>query len=458
MASAKAYPFVPKSTAHLVAGQFWAIPLNDGKWACGRVLAGSAGGGPGSRTMFVAGLMDWVGDRPPTEESIGVSRVLEVGRVHLRTIAGTGSQILGHLPLSPDDAALAEGPVGRFWGPSYIVRAAERLAELGSDNYRQIDEERAQAGLFPQIRALRSPLRRGMLKPLKDRIKVVQFSEPLSDRELKRVARFMESYPDVRLRMYGHGNRSDLEWLRYFPGHQNFMVDAHDLESLDGLRHLPETLSQLAIGQTKQRLSLLVLERFPELKTLYLEGHTKDIEVLSQLRRLEDLTLRSITLPDLSVLLPLERLWSLDLKLGGTTNLDLLPHIGSLKYLELWMIRGFDDLSPVSGLTNLRFLFLQALRRVTALPDLSDCTRLRRIHLETMKGLSDLSPLAHAPALEQLLLVDMVHLRQEHLEPLRNHPSLQSIGIGLGSVKRNQAAQEMLGLPDVEPPLADLYD
>jgi len=310
----------------------------------------------------------------------------------------------------------------------------------------------------PQIRELRSPLRPGMLKPLKKGIRVVQFTEPLSDRELKRVARFMESYPDVRLRMYGHGVRSDLEWLRYFPGHKNFMVDAYNLESFGGLCHLPSTLVQLSIGQTKRTLSLRELERFPQLKVLHLERHTKGIEVLSELRRLEELTLRSITLPDLSILLPLERLWSLDLKLGGTTNLDLLPRIGSLKYLELWMIRGFNDLSPVSDLTNLRFLFLQALRRVTALPNLSECTRLRRIHLETMKGLSDLTPLTYAPILEQLLLVDMTHLRPEQLEPLRDHPSLRSIRIGLGSVKRNQAAEDILDLPDVELPPADLYD
>ena len=33
-----AYPFRPKSTAELEAGQFWSIPLPDGRFACGRVL------------------------------------------------------------------------------------------------------------------------------------------------------------------------------------------------------------------------------------------------------------------------------------------------------------------------------------------------------------------------------------------------------------------------------------
>ena len=33
------YPFEPKSNAHLMPGQFWGVPLSDGRWACGRVLA-----------------------------------------------------------------------------------------------------------------------------------------------------------------------------------------------------------------------------------------------------------------------------------------------------------------------------------------------------------------------------------------------------------------------------------
>lgn len=312
--------------------------------------------------------------------------------------------------------------------------------------------------LFPHIRELRTPLRRAALRPLEDHVEVVQFNEALTDRELKRVARLVEAHPDVRLRMYGHNARTDLEWLRFFRGHRNFRVDAYLLDSLDGLRHLPDGLRNLGIGQTKKRLSLRVLERFPDLRVLYLERHTKDIEVVSSLTRLEDLTLRSITLPDLSLLLPLKRLWSLDLKLGGTTNLGLVAEIGSLKYLELWMIRGFDDLSPVSGLTNLRFLFLQALRRVTALPDLSQCTRLRRIHIQTLKGLNDLTPLTEAPALEQLVLTDMRHLRPEDLEPLKGHQTLRSITVGLGSIKRNEAAGDMLGLPTVQRPPADLFD
>ena len=38
MPKAIAYPFEPKSITYLRAGQFWAVPLSDGRFGCGRVL------------------------------------------------------------------------------------------------------------------------------------------------------------------------------------------------------------------------------------------------------------------------------------------------------------------------------------------------------------------------------------------------------------------------------------
>src|SRR3954451_1221545 len=55
---------------------------------------------------------------------------------------------------------------------------------------------------------------------------------------------------------------------------------------------------------------------------LYLHKQPKDIDVVSHLTSLRSLTLREITLPDLSLLLPLTGLRALDLKLGGTHDLS----------------------------------------------------------------------------------------------------------------------------------------
>ena len=151
-------------------------------------------------------------------------------------------------------------------------------------------------------------------------------------------------------------------------------------------------------------------------------------------------------MPDLSILTGLNNLQSLDIKLGGTNNLGLLPEIGKLRYLELWQIRGLDDVTAIAGLPHLQHLFLQSLGRVTAIPSLGGLTKLRRVVLDTMKGITDLQPLADAPALEQLVLVAMRQIRLEHLECLVGHPTLRHAIFGLGSMKRNKAAYEMVGV------------
>jgi hypothetical protein len=128
---------------------------------------------------------------------------------------------------------------------------------------------------------------------------------------------------------------------------------------------------------------------------------------------------------------------SLDIKLGGTKDLSLLPEVGRLRYLELWMIRGLENISSVGRVRTLQYLFLQALKRVESVPSLRDLRLLRRVHLETMKGLSDLQPIADAPGLEELLVIDMRHLQPEALRPFVGHRTLRAAAVGLGSLKKN---------------------
>lgn len=282
-------------------------------------------------------------------------------------------------------------------------------------------------------------------------------SKLLTDSDFARLADWFRKYPQLSLRVGSDkpgGSIADLEFLRFFPFIRHFgaVTLFHSLQSIEGLRFVSPDLETLDIGATKHKLDLAVLERFPRLKWLALEGQTKGIAAISTLTALEDLTLRSITLPDLSLLLPMTGLRALDIKLGGTKDLSLLPRIGKLEYLELWMIKGLTDLSAVGRLPRLRYLFLQALRRVEKLPDLSMDTDLRRVHIETMKGIRDLRPLATAPALEQLALVDMLHLQPEDLRPLVGLQNLKGVDVGLGSDRKNKAARALLQLPEATIP------
>jgi Immunity protein 26 len=96
------YPFTPKTNSRLRAGQFWSIPLRDGRFGCGRVLRVDRGSGSGARTRFLAGLLDWVGREPPTAESIAGAALLEAGYAHVRSIAYGGGAVLGERPLEAD--------------------------------------------------------------------------------------------------------------------------------------------------------------------------------------------------------------------------------------------------------------------------------------------------------------------------------------------------------------------
>ena len=292
-----------------------------------------------------------------------------------------------------------------------------------------------------------SPVTAAELERLDGALRVIQFASALSDADYRLLSEWLRERPGITLRVYGSydGSIANLDFLRWFPNLKRFRVDIYRLDSIDGLECLPDGVEVLGLGATKKRFSLKSIGRFRELRALFLEGHTKDIEVLSDLRAITDLTLRSITLSGLELLRPMNRLRALDIKLGGTTNIAALPTLGPIQYLEFWQVRGLSDLSPIADMTDLEFLFLQSLRRVEKLPSFENSRRLKRIWLETMKGLSDVSTAAAAPALEHLAVVDMGQLEPEALRPLAARPSLKSVFAALGSAKKNNRAREILG-------------
>jgi hypothetical protein len=125
-----AYPFEPRSNRYLRAGQFWAVPLDDGRFACGRVMAVPAFGA-GDRVGMVVGLMDWVGDQPPSGADLAGRTVFDQAKTRFDAIRNTGGVVLGHRPLEadgltsvdPDDVRV--GATHRVWGAHTIKNRAE---------------------------------------------------------------------------------------------------------------------------------------------------------------------------------------------------------------------------------------------------------------------------------------------------------------------------------------------
>jgi hypothetical protein len=301
-------------------------------------------------------------------------------------------------------------------------------------------------------------------------IRVLQTCEPVRPKTwIELNSKFFSARPDVQLRVFGfYSIVCDLSFLWTMDKVQDFSADClrtvqnieaitrmpslrrvgvgvFELEGFDFLADLRPEIEAIYLGATRSKKpSLRLLERFRDLRELNVEGHRKDVEVIGSLYKLEDLTLRSVSVKDLSFLRALSKLWSLDIKLGGSNDLRALAGLENIKYLELWQIRGLTDLGPISTLTGLQYLFLQSLPRVTSLPELGKLTRLRRVHLDNMKGLRNLEALCGAPTLEELVHFDASRHAPRDYECLLKSKTMKALRVGFGSESKNEAFRAML--------------
>ena len=131
----KSFPFVPKSTNPLQRGQFWSIPLVDDQFGAGCVLGEHLKEGKLSTRIFLAGVVRWIGTKPPAASDLAGCDVLRFGFAHILTIATTGGSILGVADLLLADLpAAAEATDVDAWGYNFATRVAEKYAKetLGS--------------------------------------------------------------------------------------------------------------------------------------------------------------------------------------------------------------------------------------------------------------------------------------------------------------------------------------
>lgn len=294
-------------------------------------------------------------------------------------------------------------------------------------------------------------------------LEVLQCSAPVRDAVWSLInEHFCRVRPDVQLRVYGHySSRCDLSFARLVPNVRYFAADclmhASGVESLAELRGLESLslgifdltdfsvlerlspgLTSLSLGATRsKRPTLAPLRRFRSLRVLYLEGQSKDIDVLGELLELEDVTLRSITTPDLRYLGDLPKLCSLDIKLGGIRGFAGIEGKQSIKYLELWQVRDLRRIDVVGALPGLQNLFLQSLPHVESFPRLTDSIALRRIVVENLKGLRDFTALEVAPALEEFFLIDGRKQTPLQLLPILKNTRVRRVGAGFGSARKN---------------------
>lgn len=276
--------------------------------------------------------------------------------------------------------------------------------------------------------------------------------------------------PELELRVYDvEGRVCDLSFLKYLSNVRHFSADClkqadglqhlaslqqlcslaigiGDLPDFDFLHHVPaDSLQTLYLGKTHlAQPDLQPLSRFAGLRTLYLEGQQRRIELIADLRQLQDLTLRSLRLDRLDFLLDLPQLGLLDIKQCHIRDWSALHSMPGIKFLELWQIRSLDDLSFISSMTGLQNLFLQALGRVAALPDVSGLRGLRRVYLDTLRNLRDIHALERAPSLQEFVHVADRRWQPEDYAGLLQSATLKKACVDFGNQKKNQAFRAML--------------
>lgn len=253
----------------------------------------------------------------------------------------------------------------------------------------------------------------------------IQFSAPVYSAELLRaVNRLCIEYGDrLEVRFFGHyGGRFDASVLLNIPDVSWLSIDClseianeHEISKLSRLSRLsfgvfkfdnPQFLEQIEISNltrlsltenVTRNFDLAPLARAVKLTTLNIDGHTKNLIALSQLRQLSELTLRSTPkTQSLEFLRQVQNLTSLSLILGSRQTIDEITH-PRLERLSLIRVRGLVGVGPLARFPHLRELQIEDQSRVSSIDlagtDLRKVTLMKCKNLEELKGLASLSGL-----------------------------------------------------------------
>lgn len=256
-----------------------------------------------------------------------------------------------------------------------------------------------------------------------DKHVIVQFSDnTYSDKILKELNTICEKFDkSFGVRFYGHYSSSfDFLTLKKLPNIKCLYVDC--LTKVDNFEHLSElqNLEMLSVGyyelketeflsfenlkklsvlyltETKTKaLNLEYLKDYENLEFLILGGHSKNINSLGNLSKLETLYLNSIKKVPLDFINNLGKLKTLKFILGGRESI-LEINKNRIEHLEITRVRSFDNISNISNFTELKSLVLEDNIKLKAIEfnnEFSKLTDLKIINCKTFNSLAGLEKL-----------------------------------------------------------------
>lgn len=249
------------------------------------------------------------------------------------------------------------------------------------------------------------------------RIKWIQISENLPEQGYQIIDSILERREDLYFRIFNinDGNTFDISFFSNMPHLTRVWLDGHlrenkqavnyeylcELPNLKGLHlalfdcrdysfinNLSPKLEELILfadsmsGTVKFDCKWLL--QYKELHSLFLgKKAKKNLECISQISTLKNLSLRGIKVEDFHFLKVLH-LESFALLWCSNTDLSGLGELQSLRELELWRIMKLDNLDFISSLVDLETLRLIDLKHITTLPDLSKLKKLVNIKIDNV--------------------------------------------------------------------------
>jgi protein phosphatase 1 regulatory subunit 7 len=259
----------------------------------------------------------------------------------------------------------------------------------------------------------------------------VQFSEKIySDKILAQLNELCARHDEsLCIRFYGHYSTAfDARTVLRIPDVKCLLVDCLDeekhIQALTELKHLESlslgvlelqdteilsaanfrNLTTLSIGATKKNgLNLAYIKDYQKLRSLKIEGHTKNIEVIGELPVLEALTLHAIKKVPIGFVNRLTTLKTLYLLLGSRDNIqEIGPN--NIAHLSVVRVRGFNDFSNVSNFSSLKTLRIEDEIQLPAIHFDRVFPQLTELSVINCKTLDSITGLSNLPVLDSLVL------------------------------------------------------
>ncbi|MBB6612961.1 hypothetical protein H7F15_18110 [Pontibacter sp. Tf4] len=165
-----------------------------------------------------------------------------------------------------------------------------------------------------------------------------------------------------------------------------------------------KSLQKLLLFDTRTKaLNLEYLKEYQGLKHLVCCGHTKNIEAIGELSKLEYLSLNSISKVHVAFINKLKKLKTLKFILGGRSDISEIEG-NEIEELEILRVRGFKELRNITSFTKLKNLQIEDQIQLTNLLFDKPLIHLEKLAIINCKTFSHLDGLEQLESLRRLLI------------------------------------------------------